>query len=156
MTRAKSEYLSSQPGPIGRWRWRLMFVLALAGIGVAGYLSYAYLTQQAIICGQSQGCDIVAQSSYSRMLGIPIAVCGLLSYVILLALLLLQGRLGEDWGAYVPLALFGLSLIGVLFSAYLTYLELVVILAVCKWCMASAIIMTIFFMLSVFELKSAD
>jgi uncharacterized membrane protein len=57
----------------------------------------------------------------------------------------------EDLNAHIPLAVFGISLIGVLYSAYLTYLELFVILAVCKWCVASAVIMVVFFLLSLFE-----
>jgi uncharacterized membrane protein len=154
MTTVSSKYDLGQSVQSSHWRWKLMCALALVGIGVAGYLSYAYLNQQAIICGQSQDCDIVAQSTYSRLLGIPIAVYGLISYVALLVLLLAHGRVGKDLGVYIPLALFGLSLTGMLFSAYLTYLELFVILAVCKWCVVSAIIMMIFFVLSVFELKS--
>ena len=143
-------------GSTNTWRWYVMLVLALAGIGVSAYLSYAYIANQAIVCGQSQGCDLVAQSSYSRIFGIPIAVFGLLAYVALLVLLATRRHIGENLEAYVPLAMLGISLVGVLFSAYLTYLELFVILAVCKWCVASALIMTAFFVLSIFEMRSTD
>ena len=131
-----------------------MLLLVLAGIGVASYLSYAYLLNQSIVCGESQGCDLVAQSSYSRMFGIPIAVFGLLAYIVLLMLLLVRGRVREGLEAYVPLGMFGISLSGLLFSAYLTYLESYVILAVCKWCVASALIMAALFVLTVLETKS--
>ena len=160
MTRAKvvsdREAIALPSPSTYSWRWYLMLVLALAGIGVAGYLSYAYLADQAIACGQSQGCDLVAQSGYSRIFGIPIAVFGLLAYIALVILLVAHGRIGENLEAYVPLAMLGISLIGVLFSAYLTYLELFVILTVCKWCVASALIMTAFFVLSIFEMRSTN
>ncbi len=142
------------PSSTGSLRWWLMVVLALGGIGVAGYLSYAYLWSQSIVCGESQGCDLVAQSSYAWMFGVPIALLGLLTYLVLLVLLVARRQVGENLEAYVPLAILGISLVGALFSAYLTYLELYVILAVCKWCVASALIMAVLVVLSIFEMKS--
>jgi uncharacterized membrane protein len=71
----------------------------------------------------------------------------------LLVLTLLRGRIPEDLDSYIPLAIFGISLIGVLYSAYLTYLELVVIYAICKWCISSAIIITVISLLSLVDLK---
>lgn len=140
--------------PVNKWRWWLMTLLALAGIGVSAYLSYAYLWQQAIICGESLGCDLVAQSAYSRMFGVPVAAYGLLTYMVLLGLLLARRRANETMEAYIPLAMLGIALVGVLFSAYLTYLELFVILAVCRWCVAQAVIIAAFLILSLVELKS--
>jgi uncharacterized membrane protein len=140
--------------PVNQWRWWLMFLLALVGAGISAYLSYAYLWEQAIICGESQGCDLVAQSVYSRMFGIPVAVFGLLTYVALMILLLIRRRVSENLEAYIPLAMFGIAIIGVLFSAYLTYLELFVILAVCKWCVAQAVTMTLFWIVSLLEIRS--
>jgi uncharacterized membrane protein len=137
-------------------RWWLMVLLVVANVGISGYLSYAYLMNQSIVCGESQGCDQVAQSSYSSMFGIPIAVYGLLTYIVLLGLLVVRRRVGENREAYVPLAMFGIAIVGVLFSAYLTYLELFVILAVCKWCVAQAVIMTAFLVLSAIDMKSTS
>jgi uncharacterized membrane protein len=133
-----------------------MCLLALGGMGAAGYLTYTHLANQAIVCGESLGCDIVAQSVYSQIAGVPIALLGLLAYIALFVLTMARGRVPEDLNAHIPLAVFGISLIGVLFSAYLTYLELFVILAVCKWCVGSAVIMTVFFLLSVFEVGAAS
>ena len=59
----------------------------------------------------------------------------------------------EQWAAYTALAIFGVSLVGVLYSAYLTYLELFVIYAICRWCVASAVIMAVFFILSILNLN---
>lgn len=136
------------------WRLWLMRLLALVGIGVSGYLAWTHLAGRPVVCGQSQGCDIVQQSVYSEVAGIPVALLGLVSYITLFALTLLRGRSPENLDDYIPLAIFGISLIGVLYSAYLTYLELYVIYAICWWCVSSAIIITIILLLALPDLKA--
>jgi uncharacterized membrane protein len=136
------------------WRGWLMRLLSLAGMGVSGYLTWTHLANASVACGTSQSCDIVQESVYSTIGGIPVALLGLLAYVALLALSLLRGHSPESLDEYIPLAIFGVSLIGVLYSAYLTYLELFVIYAVCRWCVSSAIIMTLIFILSLPDLKA--
>lgn len=152
MRDAVRDSTSYSPAGVDRRLW-LMRGLALAGMGVSGYLTWAHLADQSVACGQSQGCDIVQQSIYSEVGGIPVALLGLLAYIALLALTLLRGRISEDLDTYIPLAIFGISLIGVLYSAYLTYLELYVIYAICRWCVSSAIITTAIFLLSIPDLK---
>jgi uncharacterized membrane protein len=145
------------PGATGLrldWRVWLMRLLALAGMGVSGYLTWTHLANASVACGQSQSCDIVQQSVYSTIAGIPVALLGLLAYAALLVLSLLRGHSPESLDEYIPLAAFGISLIGVLYSAYLTYLELFVIYAICRWCVSSAIIMTLIFILSLPDLKA--
>jgi uncharacterized membrane protein len=136
------------------WRLWLIRLLTLAGIGVSGYLTWAHLAHQSVACGQSQDCDIVQQSVYSEVGGIPVALLGLVAYTTLFALTLLRDREPEGADDYISLAIFGISLIGVLYSAYLTYLELYVIYAVCWWCVSSAIIITVIFLLSLPDLKA--
>jgi uncharacterized membrane protein len=131
-----------------------MRLLALAGMGVSGYLAWAHLTDQSVACGQSQGCDIVQQSVYSEVEGIPVALLGLLAYTVLLALMLLRSHVPPELDVTIPLAIFGISLIGMLYSAYLTYLELYVIYAICRWCISSAVVMTAIFILSLLDLRS--
>jgi uncharacterized membrane protein len=145
---------TSNIAPAVEWRPWLMRLLALAGLGVSGYLTWTHVTNQAIACGGLQDCDIVQQSVYSTVLGIPVALLGVAAYATLLALLLLHGRLPEALDAYIPLAIFGISLIGVLYSAYLTYLEIYVIYAICRWCAISAVIITAIFFLSLLDLRS--
>ena len=149
-TRTATSTLSNR---VDRRLW-LMRLLALAGIGVSGYLTWAHLANQSVACGQSQGCDIVQQSVYSEIAGIPIALFGLLAYLALFILTLLRGYGPESFEGYIPLAIFGISLIGVLYSAYLTYLELFVIYAICRWCVSSAVIITVIFLLSLPDLKA--
>jgi uncharacterized membrane protein len=136
------------------WRVWLMRLLALAGVGVSAYLTWAHLAGQSVICGQSQDCDIVQQSVYAEVGGIPVALLGVVAYVTLFALTWLRGHDLGGLGSYVPLAVFGISLIGVLYSAYLTYLELYVIYAICRWCVTSAVIITVFFLLSLPDLNA--
>ena len=63
---------------------------------------------------------------------------GIVGYALLLAAALLRGD-----GA--RMAGFGLALVGFGYSVYLTYLELFKIEAICQWCVASAVLMTILF-----------
>lgn len=140
------------------WLALLMVVLAIAGLGVSAYLMWGYTVPGATLsCGGSTGCETVKDSVYAKLAGIPLPVLGLISYAALLMLLLSQGQPAiskRGWSPYVALAIFGISLAGVLYSAYLTYVELFVIYAICRWCVASAIIMVAIFVLSIFNLRS--
>jgi uncharacterized membrane protein len=113
--------------------------LATFGIGVAGYIAIADSGSGAPVCiAGGHGCQTVAESSYSQLLGIDVAVFGIAGYALLLCCALLPGD-----GA--RMAGFALSLIGFGFSLYLTYLELFTIEAICQWCVASAALMTLLF-----------
>lgn len=124
---------------------RISIGLAVLGLLVAGYLTWTHYANASVQCiGGSNECDIVQSSSYSMIAGFPVALLGLIGYVMILGLLFLEekgGRLAEN----APLLLFGLTLVGVAYSAYLTYLELAVIGAICQYCVASAILMTALF-----------
>ncbi len=116
--------------------------LALLGMSISGYLTYVKLSQGVAVCAGIGNCEIVQNSRYSEILGIPIALLGFGMYTAILALWA-WGRRPDAWMASeVPWALFGLSLAGTLYSAYLTYLEVFVIRAICPWCLASAIVVT--------------
>jgi len=134
-----------------------MILLAVAGLGVSAYLMWGYTVEGAeLSCGGSSGCEAVKESPYASIVGIPLPVLGLGSYAVLLALVVLQVGFSVQkgqWAAYTALAIFGISLVGVLYSAYLTYLELFVIYAICRWCVASAVIMAVFFILSILNLN---
>jgi uncharacterized membrane protein len=111
--------------------------LSAIGIGIAIYIALAESGGGAPVClAGGHGCQTVADSSYSHLLGINVAVIGIAGYVALLAAALWPG----DWGRLGGLTL---ALIGFGFSLYLTYLELFVIDAVCQWCVASAAVMTL-------------
>lgn len=113
--------------------------LATFGIGVAGYIAIADAGGGSPVCiAGGRGCQTVAESSYSHLLGINVAVFGIAGYVLLLACALLRGD-------GVRMAGFALSLVGFGYSVYLTYIELFRVDAVCQWCVASAVVMTLLF-----------
>jgi uncharacterized membrane protein len=112
-------------------------VLALCGIGVATYITIVDAGGGAPAClAGGHGCATVANSRYSHLAGINVAAIGIGGYV---ALLFAAASPGD--AARVAGLLF--ALIGFGFSAYLTYLELFVIDAICQWCVASACLMTL-------------
>lgn len=112
-------------------------VVALLGIGVATYITIADAGGGAPVClAGGGGCETVASSAYSHLAGVNVAVIGIVGYALLLGAALLRGDPGRFAG-------FSLALVGFGFSAYLTYLELFVVNAICQWCVGSAALMTV-------------
>jgi uncharacterized membrane protein len=122
--------------------------LSLAGLFISGYL-YLYKIGRigSLACGTG-GCETVQLSSWSRFAGLEVSLIGVLGFAVLLGLSLaaLQPRLAlQRWPATLLSVLAG---VGVAFTGYLTYLELFVIHAVCRWCVASAVIIAGIFIVS--------
>jgi uncharacterized membrane protein len=110
-------------------------VLAVIGLAISAYLTWVHFEGIAPVCaGGSHGCETVQSSRYAELAGIPVPVLGLMGY----ALLFVSALLRSEIGAYLGLLV---ALVGTIFSAYLTYLELFVIHAICQWCVASALVM---------------
>jgi uncharacterized membrane protein len=125
----------------GTLRMVATFVAAF-GIGVATYITIADSGGGSPVCiAGGGGCETVANSTYSHLFGVNIAVFGIVGYVLLLAASLLHGDAARMGG-------FGVSLVGFGYSVYLTYLEVFKIEAICQWCVASAILMTVLFALN--------
>jgi uncharacterized membrane protein len=118
-------------------------VLCLAGGVVAGYLAYVETAQVQAVCGPVGDCNTVQQSQYARLFGVlPIGILGLVGYLAILATWLV-GRYGAERPARLASqVMLGMTLCGVLFSIYLTFLEPFVIGATCAWCLSSALLMT--------------
>ncbi|MDE2764675.1 MAG: vitamin K epoxide reductase family protein [Gemmatimonadota bacterium] len=128
-------------------------VFSLIGAFLAFYLLASNLGwTPPVPCGAGD-CGTVQSSKYAKVGPVPVSGIGLAGYLALLMLSLagLQGRLASSRS--IPLLLFAGSLSGFLFSAYLTYLEAAVIKAWCRYCVASAIIITIVFAATLPELK---
>jgi len=121
---------------------RIIAFVATLGIGVATYITIADSGGGAPAClAGGGGCETVANSSYSHIAGVNIAIFGIIGYVILLATAFFTSDLARFAGFATALGGFG-------FSVYLTYLELFTIEAICQWCVASAVLMTILFLLN--------
>ena len=116
---------------LGAKRAAAMALLGLAGMGVSAYLTYTHYRGGGYFCAGIGDCDYVNSSPYATLAGIPIAVLGFLVYAGIFgaALASLRGT-GTLALSAAPLALFGLALGGVLFSAYLTYVELFILHAI--------------------------
>ena len=130
-----------------------MALLSLAGVFIATYLFLFKIGKIGVLACGTGSCEKVQLSPQSRFLGLDVALIGMLGYGILLvlALLALQPRFaGPGWPSRL---LAGLSGSGVLFTGYLTSLELFVIGAVCRYCVASAVIITVIFLLAATDLR---
>ncbi len=130
-------------------------ILCIFGIGVALYLTWTHLADAEPYCGATHGCADVQNSRYSEIAGVPVSIIGLMGYLVLLTLSLLRGRVNSEIEFYLPVLSFGAALIGVLYSAYLTYLEAYVIRAWCYWCVTSALIITALLFVSIYDLRKA-
>lgn len=115
-------------------------ILALLGLLDASYLAAERLRGGEPFCPIGGGCATVQNSPFAVLLGVPVAYLGVLAYLILFALLLVSLSRVQVFGVPMRLALLAVSSIGVLFSLYLTYLQLAVIHALCFWCVVSALI----------------
>ncbi len=113
----------------------VLLVLAVLGALISAYLTWTHFAGLTPVCtGSGEGCQTVQSSRYASVLGIPVALLGLIAY----GGLIFSTALWRETGIYLGLLI---SLVGTLFSAYLTYLEIFVIGALCQWCLASAAIM---------------
>ncbi|MBT3314119.1 MAG: vitamin K epoxide reductase family protein [Anaerolineae bacterium] len=128
-------------------------IAAIIGALDSTYLAWIKLSHNETLCAPGLGdCFTVNTSRYAELFGIPIALFGLATYVAIIAILLFENRIDflKENGT---LALFGIGLVGVLYSAYLSYLEEFVLHAWCPYCILSAITITIVFIVSIIRLK---
>lgn len=108
--------------------------LATAGLVVSGYLTWARYADVTIACSTG-GCETVQGSSYATVAGIPVPVLGIVGYATLFATALFVLDLARALGAAVALGAFA-------FSAYLLFVQLALIDAVCDWCVVNDAIVT--------------
>jgi uncharacterized membrane protein len=118
------------------------FVVAAVGLGVAGYLTAVHYGGGSPACAIAHGCATVQQSEYASLAGVPVALLGAIGYAAILVALLVDSEQARFATAFLALA-------GAGFSAWLTYVEVFTLEAICIWCVASAVCMTILAALSV-------
>jgi len=133
------------------WLGYLAILIAVVGFLDASYLSSTYINKTNVGCFIAHGCDVVTTSVYAKLFGVPIAVLGMgyyfLAFGLLLTFVLTQKHFLVKWLT----VLFGLA---VLFSARLVYLQLAVLKEICIYCMSSAAISLILFLLTLYLYKS--
>jgi len=142
--------------PTFTWPSWIVPVLCAIGVVVAAYLSYVEVTQTEAVCGPVGDCNTVQQSPYASVFGfLPVGVLGLIGYVAIIAVWLVQHYGPRQWHFLATQALWGMAFFGTLFSIYLTFLEPFVIGATCAWCLTSALIMTLLLWVSTNDLRHA-
>ncbi len=146
MSKTESLQLAAAKEPMSKLeklRW-VSAGLTLVGLLDSVYLTWIKLTHRLAVCNNIGDCEAVNNSIYSEIgsTDIPIAVMGAGAFLVMLIVLLLEKRVSifEDNGVVVVLAL---SMIGVLYSAYLTYIEIFVLKAICPYCVLSAVVLVI-------------
>ncbi len=132
-----------------------MALISLLGLFLGAYLTlYKFGFIGALACNVSS-CEQVQTSKWSVFLGLPVATWGLGFYAVMLALSIagLQERFQDS--KQLSLAILGMATVGLLFTAWLNYLEARVINAWCEWCIASAVMVALLFVLAVLDFRGA-
>lgn len=154
---------SAAPG-VESPRWSALLsvpgiTLALSIIGglIAAYLTYVHYDESVLVCAVGGGCHTVQQSEYATLGPVPIALFGLLMFVTLGALALV--RLGDKTIGFInyetaTLAAWGITFTALLYYAYLVYVELFVLEAICQWCVATTIATIGIFIAESFALRA--
>jgi len=125
---------------------RTLIAMAVLGVGLASYLTYIHYAGIKPLCGRGGGsCELVQTSRYSHLAGVPVALLGLIGYVLILASLLAPD---EERFRFATAAL---VLGGFAFSVYLTYREVFSLEAICEYCVSSAVLLTVMLPLSVWR-----
>jgi uncharacterized membrane protein len=139
---------NDKTGPVFCWT---TFGLACLGALDATYLLVYKLTNNNAMCLGNGGCHDVNFSPYAEISGIPVSVFGIIAFLAIAGILMLEPRfkIMKENGS---LAIFGISLAGMAFTAYLTWLEIYVIHAICPFCVASAVIIALIFVLATIRL----
>jgi len=132
----------------------IVAALALAGIFISTYLTLFKLGMIGELSCSIGSCETVNTSRWSSFLGLPVAAWGLFFYLNLFGIALLGTTPRLEDEPLVSIVLAAGAGVGVIFTAWLTYLELAVIHAVCMWCVFSAVIVAAIFLLSVADLRA--
>jgi uncharacterized membrane protein len=132
---------------------RVIWVTLVLGLAVTTYLSYVKLTEVPMVCLENGAfdCGAVQNSIYSEFMGIPIAYFGLAMYAALAGLMFFEQRL-PILQENANFLMVGIGLFAWLYSMYLVYLQVVVLQAMCQWCLFHELNITILFPLLCYRL----
>lgn len=128
---------------------RLVALLALGGVFLSAYLTMYKLGMIGTLACSIGSCETVQTSRWAAFLGLPVAAWGVGFYLAVFALAMLWSESSLADSPALGWAMLGLTGWGVIFSGWLTYLELYVIHAICTWCVVSAVLASVLFVLVV-------
>ena len=134
-----------------KWLYRASIALVIIGLAVSIYMTIFKITGNEGMCLGSGDCSTVNASRFSEVNGIPVAVIGIGGYLAILGIVLLENR-NSFLKQNGTLMVFGLSLGGFLFTLWLVYVELVLLKAICPFCVTSQVAMTLIFIVAVIRL----
>ena len=131
---------------------KLIYIASAIGLLDASYLSFVKLTEAKLFCTPGLGdCLTVNASQWANIFGIPVAFLGVVFYLVVILFITLRNKI-KILADYQYFIFFFITLVGILFSAYLTYIEVAVLHTFCQWCVLSAIITIVLFVSSVIKL----
>lgn len=127
-----------------------VIVAGATGVILASYIRYKKTHRQVMVCPMHSNCETVTHSEFSRFLGIPVELLGIAYYTVIcigyLAFLLIPSL----YTIYTAFVIIVISTVAVLFSAYLTFIQIVTLKQLCTWCLASAALCTVIFLVAIF------
>jgi uncharacterized membrane protein len=118
------------------------------GVAIAAYLTYVHYAHTAPIC-TTGGCETVQKSKYAELAGVPVALLGLVTYVVLFGVAFVRGVAAATAGVFV-------ALVGVAFSGYLLWAQLGPIDAICQWCLGNDVTIAVVAALCVVRLLTEE
>lgn len=127
--------------------------LALAGIFISLYLTLYKIGVIGELSCSIGSCETVNTSKWATFVGLPVAAWGLFFYVDVFVIALIGTLPRFENEPLISLVITAEAAVGVLFSAWLTYLELGVIHAICIWCVTSAVVVTLILLTSALDLR---
>ena len=135
-----------------RWPWIVGLTLAILGFAVAAYLTYEHFTSSSTLSCPATGgiinCFKVTTSKYSKIMGIPVSVLGLIFFAVTIA-----AQTPQAWASRSPWIRFGRiawQALGVLTALWLVYAELFKLHAICLWCTAVHVLSLLVFITTIF------
>ena len=134
-----------------KWLYRASIALVIIGLAVSIYMTIYKISGNDGMCLGSGDCSTVNASRFSEVNGIPVAVFGIIGYVAILFVHIFETR-NEFFRKNGTLLIFGMGLTGFLFTLWLVYVELVLLNAICPFCVTSQVAMTIIFIIAVVRL----
>ncbi|MCL5125327.1 MAG: vitamin K epoxide reductase family protein [Deltaproteobacteria bacterium] len=130
---------------------RIIFMLAIVGFLVAGYVLKGYLAKTSVYCPAGGGCDVVRNSPYAWPLGVPVPAFGFLGYTIILVLSFLRTVKPKNDKVLLD-GILGMAIFGTLFVTGFSIVEAFLIKRFCFWCVVSSVTMYTIFGLTIWSL----